>query len=631
MNDIRRVVAWASAAALAGAAALAAGAGCQQPRGAGFWSDVTTSPRPWTHQAFRNDPDAFQFAIVSNRTGGCRPGVFGEAVRKLNLLQPEFVISVGDLIEGYTSDERKLTRQWEAFCGFTERLQMPFFYVPGNHDLSNATMDAVWRRRFGRAYYAFRYRDVLFLCLNSLEREGRYGGLSGEQLAWARRTLGAHRDARWTFVFMHYPLWVHEMSIAAAGGPTRGPSVTGFPELQKALAGRGHTVFAGHFHRYTRFERQGQRYYILATTGGGSELSGPQTGQFDHVVWVTMTEDGPRIANLSLDGIWPEDVYTEEHLRFARGFQVRVLEVSDRPHLRLTFQATADNPFDRPAQGALRWRVPAGSRWRVRPDACRIVVQPESKRTMNFVAELRGGPADISPLPRCTGEMTLTGAAPVKAAFSLPIEAVEAYCRRHRPQVRCGPAAARPTIDGRLDDACWRREPDVDELVDFRLSAVPEAGTQWWLAHDRKHLYLAARCAEPNLAALKTDAAGRDDSAFLDDSVEVFLDADADRKSYHQVVVNAAGVIYDGAGTDRTWDGEHAAATGRQEQAWTVEIAIPWRTLGIERPKPGSRLGLLLGRNRPHSRRAAIHQWPISPKGHHQPTLFADVLLTAGD
>src|SRR5690606_12598337 len=57
---------------------------------------------PWTHLKLNNKPGNFQFVIVSDRHGGGRRGVFEDAVRKINLLQPEFVISVGDLIQGYT-------------------------------------------------------------------------------------------------------------------------------------------------------------------------------------------------------------------------------------------------------------------------------------------------------------------------------------------------------------------------------------------------------------------------------------------------------------------------------------------------------------------------------------------------
>ncbi len=91
---------------------------------------------PWTHLDLANEPDAFQFAIVTDRTGGHRPGVFPDAVRKLNLLRPEFIMSVGDLIEGYTEDRDVLKVQWDEFSSFVEQLEMPFFYLPGNHDIS---------------------------------------------------------------------------------------------------------------------------------------------------------------------------------------------------------------------------------------------------------------------------------------------------------------------------------------------------------------------------------------------------------------------------------------------------------------------------------------------------------------
>ena len=41
----------------------------------------------------------------------------------------------------------------------------------------------------------------------------------------------------------------------------------------------------------------------LATTGGASRLAGIWEGQVDQVTWVTMTDKGPTIANLALDGI----------------------------------------------------------------------------------------------------------------------------------------------------------------------------------------------------------------------------------------------------------------------------------------------------------------------------------------
>jgi hypothetical protein len=254
---------------------------------------------PWNHLRLNNDPSVLRFAIVTDRTGGARPGVFERAVEQLNWLQPEFVVSVGDLIQGGTTDPKKIDQSWREFNALVARLEMPFFYVPGNHDIGNQVMDRRWQELFGRRHYHFVYKGVLFLLLNTEEQPAKLasGRFGAEQLAYVQRVLQENRKARWTLVFLHRPVWTYA-TVAK----------TGWPEIERALAGRRYTVFAGHKHRYERFVRNGQRYYMLATTGGVSKLRGAPLGEFDHLVWVTMKPDGPVIANLMMEGIFPEDI-----------------------------------------------------------------------------------------------------------------------------------------------------------------------------------------------------------------------------------------------------------------------------------------------------------------------------------
>ena len=49
---------------------------------------------------------------------------------------------------------------------------------------------------------------------------------------------------------------------------------------------------------------------ILATCGKNA-LRGPEYGEFDHITWVTMTDDGPMVVNLTLSGIVPDDIVEE--------------------------------------------------------------------------------------------------------------------------------------------------------------------------------------------------------------------------------------------------------------------------------------------------------------------------------
>src|SRR5205823_10200356 len=134
------------------------------------------------------------------------------------------------------------------FQTYVAQLQMPFFYVPGNHDISSLTEERVWNEKFGRRYYDVVYRNVLFLLLNSEDPPGQEEGhFSQEQIQFIKKSLETNRDVRWTLVFLHKPMWTHA-KVANSG----------WLEVENLLKGRPYTVFAGHLHHYQKFVRNGQ-------------------------------------------------------------------------------------------------------------------------------------------------------------------------------------------------------------------------------------------------------------------------------------------------------------------------------------------------------------------------------------
>jgi hypothetical protein len=111
--------------------------------------------------------------------------------------------------------------------------------------------------------------------------------------------LEANKNVRWTLVFMHQPMWL-------------GASFENWQQFELLLVGRPCTVFGGHLHTYSKSVYEERCYYLLATTGGtGKGQAGKPAGlaecQFDHIVWVTMTNDGPVLANLLLEGILDDE------------------------------------------------------------------------------------------------------------------------------------------------------------------------------------------------------------------------------------------------------------------------------------------------------------------------------------
>jgi hypothetical protein len=268
-------------------------------------SRVASSAKP-----LNNDPAMIRFAIMSDRTGGMLPGIFEIGVKKINLLQPEFVISVGDLIDGYTTDPKVWNAQWEEFDAIIDGLDMRFFYVAGNHDISNELLLNEWMRRKGDPYYHFVYNNVLFLVLHTEDGPGVTAGISNEQIDFIERVLQENSEVRWTFLFKHRPLWQYGNAL-------------GFERIESSLHGRNYTVFSGHHHHYFHTSRNGMKHYTLATTGGGSYLRGWEFGEFEHITLVTLpTEGEPIVAHLELSGIHDESIVTEKNYSLVQALRL---------------------------------------------------------------------------------------------------------------------------------------------------------------------------------------------------------------------------------------------------------------------------------------------------------------------
>jgi hypothetical protein len=300
-----------------------------------FQADTTGKALPWSTRPFENNPRNFQFAVVSDRTGGHREGVFEKALEKLNLLHPEFVMSVGDFIEGYTKDRTQLDKEWAEWDGFMKNLNMRFFALPGNHDISNGVMRNLWLERYGRAYYHYVYKDVLFIAMDTNDDQGVI--IDQAQVDYVKKALSDNPNVRWTMLFMHHPVWNYK-------------AFNGFGEIEAALQNRKYTVFAGHNHGYLKAVRNNRNYYILATTGGGSRLRGPRFQEFDQVSWITMTDNGPEMINLAMSGLINDDVVDEKNLAKSKAilnavnFQQQLLQIDDKKGLaNLTINNTGND------------------------------------------------------------------------------------------------------------------------------------------------------------------------------------------------------------------------------------------------------------------------------------------------
>lgn len=455
-----------------------------------------TGAKPWSDKPILNDPGRFHIAIMTDNTGGHRPGIWMKAVERLNWMRPEFVVSVGDLIEGYSSNRDEIETQWKEFLGFIDKMQMKFFFVAGNHDVSNPTMHTIWREHFGAEWYSFDYQGVHFVCLSSEDREDQIGP---EQFAWLEKDLAKNADARWTLLFMHKPLWTRAEAALTAGNA----DPTNWKNVERLLGDRPFTVFAGHVHHYVQYERNGRKYYHLATTGGGSQLRGVPYGEFDHVTWLTMEKDGPHVANLLLDGILPGDAVTETGIARFREFlaktriEVAPILISEGEGLTAgQIEIRVTNKFDRPIE--VRGTIEGLPLRGLTVDPASLELAAAAGETAELGVGIRF--AEAIEFPHLA-ETLLT--ARIKTVGDDP----PLTCERTIPVVidrkfPC-PRATLQAIDGALEDALPRREATNDHPLLVGASETwtgpADASLQFGLGHDERFVYLAAQVADERL------------------------------------------------------------------------------------------------------------------------------------
>ncbi|MBS1859136.1 MAG: metallophosphoesterase [Acidobacteria bacterium] len=201
-----------------------------------------------------------RFVIAGDRTGEAQPGVWQRVWKEIAAARPDFVVSVGDLIQG--TDDATAEVQWrDALATLEPYRGIPIFFTPGNHDVWSQKSAALYRSRTGRPlHYGFDYGPAHFTVLDN----SRSDILPASEMEFLQADLAAHQAAAARFIVMHRPSWILDAAMGNASAPLQ----------QMARRWGVRWIVAGHVHQLIHAEVEGVTYFAAPSAGGHLRLSG---------------------------------------------------------------------------------------------------------------------------------------------------------------------------------------------------------------------------------------------------------------------------------------------------------------------------------------------------------------------
>ena len=519
----------------------------------------------------------FTFVVLGDRTGDARPEVFAQILAEVRLLDPDFIVGTGDLIEGYSSDPMVINAEWDTVLGELRSTGLPCYFAPGNHDVADLRSESIFVKRVGPLDRVVRYGNSSFIFFDN-SRWPAPESLPAARLKWLDAELARAARSRHTFVFMHRPYWRYALESGRAD------------PMHDLLRKRGTDyVFTGHDHFYCSYRRDSVAYFQVGPSGSRIKVyDDPAQGAFQNYLHVRVSGDtvAVMVRRAGRYDAMPADVVTYEAVRTIDDIKRRALSltrvaVPQGTQLAGDCEVSIENVTIQPLSGMLFWQDSLTA-WRITPREITHNIEPGARVSQR--ASFTLGDADrLYPLPVCSLHYEYRPGRAVELKQRLPI----------RRESRLLTLKRRPRLDGKLDDACWQVAAPVRAFGGKSGDGSPVEPAEVWLGTDESLLYIAARVHESQLDELKATVTSRDGKVYDDDHLNIVVAPDRpsvlpDPGVYFQVFVNSLGTVADRrcwmegkeSRKDYSWDGNWSSAAARGDGFWSVELSCPLSDFG---------------------------------------------------
>jgi hypothetical protein len=194
------------------------------------------------------------------------------------------------------------------------------------------------------------------------------------------------------------------------------------------------------------------------------------------------------------------------------------------------------------------------------------------------------GAVPVPPAPPPSGRVPLVADAPPEPIAPATINRDDAG----RATVRAVRVLQPLRIDGTLDEALYRDVPPMSDFiqVDPNPGAIATEKTDMWVSFDGTYIYVSARAWDTQMDRLVATEMRRDSNVLFqgNDVISIAFDPFYDRRNALLFTVNPIGGRSETQVTaerqfSQDWNPVWQVKTGRFEGGWTVEMAIPFKSL----------------------------------------------------
>ncbi len=236
---------------------------------------------------------------------------FKKAIAKVNELNPDFVLTGGDLImDALAVGYDRADSLYRLYNETIKLLKAPVYNTIGNHEIfgwyekSGVSREhpvfgkSMYLKRIGKTYYSFTFKNIKVFVLDSIEEtpeKGRYYGfINQQQLDWLKDELSKTDTSMTLIISSHIPLLTTFSQIrnGAMAANDRGLVVENSKDVFELFKRYNlKLVLQGHLHFYEDVNIQNKIRFITGGAVSSRWWMGPNEGLEEGFVLVKIKGD----------------------------------------------------------------------------------------------------------------------------------------------------------------------------------------------------------------------------------------------------------------------------------------------------------------------------------------------------